>query len=175
MSAQTPKVEFQVASIKRTEELDRSIRPLPGGRLRAVATLRFLIEKAFNVPAVEIMGGPAWTESECYQIEAKAEGNPSTDQLFTMLQSLLEDRFQLKTHRQTKELPLYILLPAKNGPKLPAPKESNCWPEDAPPPPPGAQPNGARRLASFLNVGGSLVDLEISRECYRAVVLRCLS
>lgn len=90
-------------------------------------------------------------KSENYQIEAKADGNASSDQLLTMLQSLLEDRFQLKTHRQTKELPVYLLLPAKNGLRLPEPKEANCWPPDATPPP--QTPGRGRRLLSFFKCG----------------------
>jgi len=147
-SAQTATLQFEVASVKLSQTAERFVRPLPGGRLSAVAPLGFLIEKAFNVPAVEILGGPEWIKSEYYQVEARAEGELSNDELLVMLRSLLEDRFQLKTHRQTKELPVYLLLPAKGGLKLPPPKESNCWALDAPP-----QPPGGGRLASFFKCG----------------------
>jgi uncharacterized protein (TIGR03435 family) len=50
-----------------------------------------------------------------------------------MLQSLLEDRFKLKVHRETKELPAYTLTAAKSGFKLPPPKEGDCL---------GANPDG---------------------------------
>jgi uncharacterized protein (TIGR03435 family) len=88
------------------------------------------------------VGGPGWIESERYEIEAKAEGTADRAQLFLMLQSLLEDRFQLKIHRETRELPTYSLVATKGGPKLPAPKEGSCVtidPGAPPPPPPGGR------------------------------------
>jgi uncharacterized protein (TIGR03435 family) len=154
-SAQMARPQFEVASVKLSQTAERFVRPLPGGRLSAVAPLGFLMEKAFNVPAIEILGGPEWIKSEYYQIEAKAEGELSSDQLFVVLRSLLEDRFQLKTHRQTKELPVYLLLPAKDGLKLPPPKESNCWALDAPPQPPGrGRPAGFFKCGRLFNGSG---------------------
>jgi uncharacterized protein (TIGR03435 family) len=49
---------------------------------------------------------------------------------FLMLRSLLEDRFQLKLHRETKELPVYALTVAKSGPNCSKPKEGGCIPID---------------------------------------------
>ncbi len=63
---------------------------------------------------------------ERYQIDAKADGNANRDQMFLMLQSLLESRFQLKTHRETRDLPVYALVAARSGLKLPPPKEGGC-------------------------------------------------
>ena len=56
--------------------------------------------------------------SSGYDIEAKAAGNPNRSEIWLMLQSLLEDRFQLKVHRETKEMPVYALVVEKNGSKL---------------------------------------------------------
>jgi uncharacterized protein (TIGR03435 family) len=64
--------------------------------------------------------------SERYQIDAKADATAGRDRMFLMLQSLLEDRFQLKTHREMKELPVFSLAPNKGGLKLPPPKEGVC-------------------------------------------------
>lgn len=146
--AQTPKAQFQVASVKPSETCGKAVQPQPGGGLRALAPLSIVIEQAFNVPAVQVLGGPAWMKFECYQIEAKAEGNPSDDQVFAMLRALLEDRFQLKAHRQKKELPVYLLLPTKGGPRLSTPKDGNCWPLDAP-----VLPPARGRLPSFFKCG----------------------
>ena len=61
-----------------------------------------------------------------YDIEARVEGDPSDDQIRLMFQSMLEDRFKLKVHRETREVPIYELIVAKNGPKLkPAQEDSN--------------------------------------------------
>jgi len=127
--------EFEAASIKPSStEGFRMVRPLPG-RLEADAPLRMLIQNAYTVQPFQIVGGPAWLDSDNYQIEAKADGNVSRAQLFLMLQSLLEERFQLKTHRETKDLPVYALVAAKSGLKLPSPKDGSCEavPQDAPP------------------------------------------
>jgi uncharacterized protein (TIGR03435 family) len=72
------------------------------------------------------VGGPGWIDSDLWDIEAKApEGSvpPGTilgfpPQMVVMLQSLLEDRFQLKLHRETREAPVYDLTIAKGGSKL---------------------------------------------------------
>jgi len=72
------------------------------------------------------LGGPGWINSAHYDLEAKAEGSPAAAQLRLMMQTLLEDRFQLKVHRETRELPVYELSVAKGGPKLTAPKQGGC-------------------------------------------------
>ena len=53
-----------------------------------------------------------------YDIDAKAEGNPTRPQTMAMLRTLLCDRFRLKFHRETKVMPIYELIIAKNGPKF---------------------------------------------------------
>jgi uncharacterized protein (TIGR03435 family) len=119
--------KFEVAAIKPAGPTGpRFVRPLPGGRLSAMAPVRLLIQNAYSLFPFQIVGGPDWLSSERYEIDAKVDGNPANDELLLMLQSLLEERFQLKTHRETKELPVYSLVPAKNGPRLPPPKEGNC-------------------------------------------------
>jgi len=80
--------------------------------------LPIIIMEAFGLKQpFELVGGPAWIRSARYDIEAKAESAPPPDQLMLMLQSLLEDRFKLAVHRETKELPVYFLSVAKGGPK----------------------------------------------------------
>jgi uncharacterized protein (TIGR03435 family) len=118
--------EFEVASIKPSFSASvMSVRPLPG-RLTADATLQVLTQYAYGVQPSQVVGGPEWIQSERYQIEAKADADASRDRMFLMLQSLLENRFRLKTHRETKDLPVYALVAARNGLKMPAPKEGGC-------------------------------------------------
>ena len=118
--------KFEVASIKPSaEQRFMMVRPLPG-RLTASAPLRLLMQNAYTVQSFQIVGGPGWIDSERYALEAKADGNASRSEIFLMLQSLLEDRFQLKIHRETRELPVYTLVPARSGLKLPSPKEGSC-------------------------------------------------
>jgi uncharacterized protein (TIGR03435 family) len=102
--------------------------------------LRLLIRTAYGVQSFQISGGPDWINTDGYDIEARVEGNPSKRQLLLMLQSLLEDRFKLKVHRETRELPVYALTVAKSGLKLQPPKEESCITEDPNAPEPSEPP-----------------------------------
>ncbi len=139
---------FQAASIKPNTAANprgRIVRPQPGGRLTSEnAPLLMLIQNAYSVQAFQVVGGPDWTNTAGYDIEAKPEGAVDRPQMWLMVQSLLADRFKLALHRETRELPLYALTTGKNGFKPPAPKEGVCisLAPDAPPgpvlPPPGS-------------------------------------
>lgn len=138
---------FEVASVKLNVG-DRSgmrVRVLPGGGLMSQnATLQLLMQNAYSLQAFQILGGPGWIQSEGYNIEAKGDGKAAgRAQVFRALQALLEDRFQLKYHHETKELPVYSLTVAKNGPKLPKPKEGSCISVDPNAPPAPPQPGRA--------------------------------
>jgi len=122
----TARPQFEVASIKPSfSDGIMHVRPLPG-RLTADATLQVLMQYAYGVQAFQLLGGPSWLTSARYEIDARADATVNRDQLFLMLQSLLEDRFHLKTHRDMKELPVFILASNRGGLKLPAPKEGVC-------------------------------------------------
>jgi uncharacterized protein (TIGR03435 family) len=142
--AQTPpRPEFEVASVKPNTSGTPSVR-INGGLAspRFAATnisLRMLITIAYNVKNFEISGGNGVIDAGRYDIEARAaEAKPGEEQSRLMLQALLADRFQLMVHRETKEVPIYALVPAKGGAKLAEPKEGSCVKFDpaAPPPPP---------------------------------------
>jgi uncharacterized protein (TIGR03435 family) len=144
-NAQTPaaRPEFEVASVKPNTSGSNmiSVRPPVGGRFTATnARLKMLIGLAYNVKTAQISGGPQWLGSDGYDIAAKAaDPNTNLDQLRPMLQTLLENRFQLKVHRETKEMPIYVLMLAKNASKLPEAKDGGCVkmePGSPPPPPP---------------------------------------
>jgi uncharacterized protein (TIGR03435 family) len=91
--------------------------------------------------SVPISGGPAWINSDHYEINAKAEGAQSWGVMNgPMLRVLLEDRFKLKIHRETREVPVYALTVAKGGPKLQSSKEGSCAPFDVDHPPPTPEP-----------------------------------
>ena len=125
---------FEVASIKPSEPGGRGmqIQIAPGGRFTAKgASVRLLIQQAYGVRDFQITGAPGWTGSERYDITAKAEGgsdNITQDQLKIMIQGMLADRFKLTFHRETKELPMYTLVVAKNGPKLQEADAANSRP-----------------------------------------------
>lgn len=131
----TVRPQFEVASVKPSFNRSvQNVRPLPG-RLTADATLQILIQYAYGVQPFQVVDAAGWLQPRRYEIDAKADGNTNRNQMFLMLQSLLEDRFQLKIHRETRDMPVYALVAAKGGLKLPPPKESGCIdsPADAAP------------------------------------------
>jgi uncharacterized protein (TIGR03435 family) len=137
---------FEVASIKPNTSGTNMVRimaPPNGGRLTATnISLRMLITYAYKIRNFELTGGPAWMDSERYDITAKAEdGANGQDHLQLMTRTLLEDRFRLMLHHETKEVPVYVLLAGKSGPKLPEGEAGSCV-ELSPtsPPPPGRGP-----------------------------------
>jgi uncharacterized protein (TIGR03435 family) len=162
---------FAVASIKRNPSkaqlsgaVPMGVGYRPGGRLVAGnAPLWMLIERAYGVQAWQVVGGPAWVHTEGFDIEAKPEGNTDQKRMWLMLQTLLADRFQLKMHHETRNLPVYDLQVARGGPKLPAPSERACsevlttvpepgQPRPAPPCGPGVVKSGEGRALEGLSV-----------------------
>ena len=133
---------FEVASVKPSQPEDRRIgmQFLPGGRLLVSnIPLRMIVAIAYNVPfqSSRLIGGPGWIGSERYDIEAKAEkeaipaGTPSEarkQKMRLMLQALLAERFKLAIRRETKEMTVYAMVVAKDGPKLERAKvgENDC-------------------------------------------------
>jgi uncharacterized protein (TIGR03435 family) len=109
-----PRPAFEVASIKpnKTGAGPDSIAIAPGGqRFTATNTsLKLLVIIAYDaVNDRRVSGGPGWVNSEHYDIDAKADRSASPQEIHRMLQNLLEDRFKLKLHHETKETPVYVL------------------------------------------------------------------
>ena len=120
--------EFEVATIKPTKEgTPFTIHPTASGTLIANnASLAYLIKFAYEVHPRQITKGPAWLDSDNYDLTAKPdkEGMPSLKQMRMMVRKLLADRFQLSFHTEKKELPVYAITVAKTGAKL-SKNESN--------------------------------------------------
>jgi uncharacterized protein (TIGR03435 family) len=81
------------------------------------ATLKALVMRAYRLKDYQV-NGPAWMDSQRYQIAAKIPAGATSSQVSLMLRSLLAERFGLTEHRETKELPLFALLVGKSGAKL---------------------------------------------------------
>jgi len=142
--------EFEVASIKPNASANGvATFPYPlGGRITATnVNLKILIAFAYKVRNFEISGAPGWVnsgwiDSDRYDVTAKAAESSAPGQILgveqyqLMLQSLLADRFKLAVHRETKEMPVYAVLAAKGGPRLPEAKPGSCvtFGPDSPPP-----------------------------------------
>ncbi len=123
-------LKFEVASVKPSTEKTMSVRVMPGARLVATAPLKLLIMKAYGLQYARVIGGPAWINDDWFEIQAKAGQDASPAQVMTMLQSLLEERFRMKVHRENREVPVYDLVVDKGGPKLVPTKISECPPPD---------------------------------------------
>src|ERR1700732_394419 len=89
---------------------------LTSGRLGHFITIAFKLHSMLR-----IKGGPEWVTNgdDRFDIESKAEDptRATEEQLLHMLQNLLVERFQLKFHWESKEIPVYALVVGKNGPK----------------------------------------------------------
>lgn len=121
-AAVTARPSFEVASIKPgTSDEPRYFKFNVGDdRFRGTnMSLKDWIKNAWAVTDFEVTGVPEWISSENFDIDAKAE-RPirSVDEGYQMLKSLLEDRFSLKVHRETKEMPMYSLVVEKKGVKM---------------------------------------------------------
>lgn len=110
---------FEVASIKPSEGARRAGPVSPDRFVRSNATLFSLVVYAYDVAGFQIEGGDAWTRTVRFDVEAKADGLPTRDQQRTMVRHLLEERFSLKAHSETRALPRYTLVTARSDGRLP--------------------------------------------------------
>ncbi len=112
---------FDVASIKPSDTTSAvGIRRLPGGRfVTSNTSLRLLITWTYDIGDERLSGAPGWLDSARFDISARAPSeNPTLDELHSMMKSLLADRFRLRVHTATKDLPMYMLGLDKNGPGI---------------------------------------------------------
>jgi uncharacterized protein (TIGR03435 family) len=120
LNAQSP--TFEVVSIRRNVNGGPSLAgPQPGGRFIAVGvTLRRLVAGAYD--DLQVFGGAAWMDSDRFDINARADGDPPPPEIVRMVRSLLADRFKLILHTETREMPIFALTTARSdrrlGPKL---------------------------------------------------------
>ncbi len=115
--------EFEVATIKPSDpnRPGWGITVNASGVFRTLNTsLNDLIKFAYDVHAKQVSGSPAWADSEKFDVEAKPDtrGMPSVNQMKTMLQKLLADRFSLTFHNEKKELSVYAITVLKSGAKI---------------------------------------------------------
>jgi|KBSSwiStaDraftv2_1062776.scaffolds.fasta_scaffold629912_2 uncharacterized protein (TIGR03435 family) len=190
---------FEVASVKENTSAQGMQRVgfAPGGRFTAVgASAKDLITVAYGTPqplaAFRVLGGPGWIASDRFDVNAKAAGDPQPgptgppQELLLMVRSLLEDRFKLAAHTETRELPIYLLLPdrsdGKPGPQLQV-STVDCAAlmrgrggVPPPPPPPGVRPPcGSMGSPGRLSMGSAtmtMLAMFLSRLTNRVVVDR---
>jgi uncharacterized protein (TIGR03435 family) len=115
---------FEVASVKpaKSENGRFTMNGGPGtsdpGRISYTnIMLRRILLNAYEVRNYQI-SGPEWLDTARFDITAKLPDGTTMEQFRAMLRNLLETRFKMKIHRESRELPIYALLTAKNGPKI---------------------------------------------------------
>ena len=157
LQATGPRPAFEVATIKpaKSDEVENMMMGLRDGYFSAKhISLRALVKAAYNIRLDDqLVGGPSWINQEYFDIEAKADPAmvksvsrlgawEGVEQFELMLQSLLEERFQLEVSTKMQDLPAYGLVVARGGPKLKAVKVSPevAASRTAPPPPPPPPP-----------------------------------
>jgi uncharacterized protein (TIGR03435 family) len=157
---QQPISAFEVASVKRnpgTPSGRMTFQASEGGRLTAEnMTLRLLIQRAYGVRPFQVSGGPAWIDSERYDIVAKADGPLPEKQIAgPMLQALLEKRFALRVHHETKEMPVLNLTSAGRGKLTTTSKSADCANAKAETLPAGSSPVPCHELVLSISPTGA--------------------
>lgn len=134
-----PPLSYDVATIKpiAPDVASAMVKLPPGGSLSPLTIRRYIMNAYGAVYPAQIAGGPAWLNKDAYDIKDKVPDEfesalqkmtreERTNKTRLMQQSLLADRFHLKAHFESRVLPVYELVPAKNGLKItevPAPPE----------------------------------------------------
>jgi uncharacterized protein (TIGR03435 family) len=132
---------FEVASIKLNKNCGAgAVRPRisPGGITLPCLSVRILIRLAYsafsgadlNARLMQVLNGPSWIDTDRYDISAKPEAKATLAEMAPMLQTLLEDRFNLKVHKEPRDTPVYELTVAEPNPKLRPSKDGDCIPID---------------------------------------------
>ncbi|MGD0497348.1 MAG: TIGR03435 family protein [Bryobacteraceae bacterium] len=146
-----PPPAFEVASIKPAA-------PQPMGRMTIRmggdpgrvdyenVSLRDVLARAYDLKRYQI-SGPVWLDTERYDIVAKVPDGVPKGQVPAMLQALLTERFQMKAHRETKDLPVYALTVGKNGPKLEKAEDAAAT---------GGPPGGRMMVSTDASSGASM-------------------
>jgi uncharacterized protein (TIGR03435 family) len=129
------KLEFEVASVRQNKTNDKAsmnVDPTPGDGMvptgglyaaRNIVLVQYIVfaYKLTDRQLQSVVSQVPWVSEDRFDIEARAEGNPTKDQYRLMMQSLLADRFKMAVHFETRQVPLYGLVlakPGKLGPQL---------------------------------------------------------
>jgi uncharacterized protein (TIGR03435 family) len=118
-SAQPSPLTFEVASIKPNTSADSRSNDVvnDSGIILTNVALRQCIEAAYGIQDPELVA-PDWLETARFDIQAKPPAIHPKEYLHPMLKTLLEDRFKLSAHRETRTIPAYALVIGKDGLKI---------------------------------------------------------
>lgn len=118
---------FDVASVRQSREIvgpdyNNQLTYSPDGLTARNATLKRLIAEAYGIQLNQITG-PNWLDQNEYDIDARAGGVGTREQMAPMLRTLLAERFNLAEHNEVREMRMYALVIGKSGPKIHALKD----------------------------------------------------
>lgn len=124
VAAQEGAPAFEVASVKQNTSGDGPmlIQLPPGNRITVTnMPLRQLVTMAYQLQQYQLVGGPSWIANDRFDIVAKVAGEPKPfvagqpNAAILALRPLLEERFKLKLHKETREMDVYSLVMVKSG------------------------------------------------------------
>jgi uncharacterized protein (TIGR03435 family) len=111
---------FEVASVRAVRDDPRTwaLRQLTRGRYRSQSNVNQLIMWAWKLRDYQILAAPEWMYKERFEIQATTGRPVNNDEARLMVQALMAERFGLKVHRESREMPVYVLVVGKDGHKL---------------------------------------------------------
>lgn len=117
-----PSPVFEVASVRPSQHLvgpdyNNQISYLADGIIARNVTLKRLIAEAYHLQLDQV-SGPGWLDNMEYDINARTTDAATREQMGPMLRKLVADRFNLKVHRETREMRVYDLAVAKTGARI---------------------------------------------------------
>jgi len=166
--ASTAAPAFDVASVKPCQhtvgpDYNNQITYSPNGFSGRNVTLRRLLAEAYHLQVNQVMG-PSWLDQNEYDVDAKAAGANTREQMALMLRGLVADRFNLKQHSETREMRVYELVVDSSGPKIRPLKDGETATAGA-----GFRFHGdMRQFADFLAVQLSIPGADNPAEPIRA-------
>jgi uncharacterized protein (TIGR03435 family) len=169
--------EFEVASVRpsaeQTGQVDLGVH-VSGSQVRITGmSLRDYIRVAYRVSTSQVIG-PDWIAQERFDLAAKIPDGVSPRQVPEMLQALLADRFQLKFHREARELPVFALGVGKNGPRLQE-SAANATTVAEGSPPVNIAASGSTAGVTVDLGGGSLFSLANNRLEIKRMTMKALA
>ena len=121
----TPLPRFDAASVRENRSGGTNVQfdILPGGRFGTTnAPLSQIVRVALaGINPIRLVGLPSWAETTRYDIIARAEGEPSREQILLMARALLIDRFGLVVHQESQDTDVYFLV-AAHADRAPGPR-----------------------------------------------------
>jgi len=114
-----PNARFEVVAIKAVNDASSSMTiMMTAGGLESSVPVGVLVRQALQKPDYQMIGAPGWINTERYSIRAKVPAGTPPTAMSAMLLNLLKDRFQLATHLETREQPIFHLVVARSDGRL---------------------------------------------------------